>query len=322
MTAMRSILVAGSQGMVGAAVMRRLTQETDLTVTGLARQDVDFRDRGKVFQALAEHRPDTLIIAAAKVGGIEANRSQPVAFLSENLQIELNLIDGAHQAGIPNLLFLGSSCIYPKFAEQPIKESALLTGALETTNEAYAIAKIAGIRLCEAYETEFGRDYRSLMPTNLYGPGDNYDPINSHVIPGMLRRFHEARQQSASSVSIWGTGTPRREFLHVDDLADAVAFVLRCPRATWLAHTAPRQRFVNVGVGHDLSIAELAKLVADTVGLTARIELDPSKPDGTPRKLLDVSRLTAMGWQARTDLVAGLKDSYAWFLANQEQARQ
>lgn len=322
MTAVRNVVVAGSRGMVGSAVIRRLQNANDLAVKGLARSDVDFRDRRQVFSTLAALRPDVLVVAAAKVGGIEANRSQPVAFLSENLQIELNLIDAAHEADVPQVLFLGSSCIYPKFAEQPIQEHSLLTGTLEVTNEAYAIAKIAGIRLCEAYETEFGRDYRSLMPTNLYGPGDNFDPINSHVIPGMLRRFHDAKQQGASQVTVWGTGTPKREFLHVDDLADAVAFVLDCPRATWLEHTAPRQRFVNVGLGTDLSIAELATMIARTVGFQGEIAFDPNKPDGTPRKLLDVSRLAAMGWRARTGLEAGLADAYRWYLRYQETARQ
>nr|WP_240624032.1 GDP-L-fucose synthase [Ahniella affigens] len=308
--------------MVGSAVMRRLQAVEGLAVQGLARPELDFRDRVHVFSTLASLRPDVLIIAAAKVGGIEANRSQPVRFLSDNLQIELNLIDAAHAAGVQQVLFLGSSCIYPKFAEQPIEERSLLTGALEVTNEAYAIAKIAGIRLCEAYESEFGRDYRSLMPTNLYGPGDNFDPVNSHVIPGMMRRFHEAAKLGADQVSVWGTGTPKREFLHVDDLADAVLFVLNCPRATWLSHTAPRQRFVNVGVGNDLAIAELAALIAKTVGFRGEIVFDPTKPDGTPRKLLDVSRMAAMGWQARTPLADGLAEAYRWYLDHLDTARQ
>lgn len=307
--------------MVGSAVLRRLQGQPGTEAIGLSRADVDFRDRAAVSAALARLKPDVLVIAAAKVGGIEANRTQPVAFLAENLDIELNLIGAAHAADVGQVVFLGSSCIYPKFAEQPIREESLLTGALEPTNEAYAIAKIAGIRLCEAHDLEFGRDYRSLMPTNLYGPGDNFDPTGSHVIPGLLRRFHEAALAGAPEVTVWGTGTPRREFLHVDDLADAVAFTIDLPRARWLEQTTPRQRFLNVGCGADLSIAELARLVADTVGFRGELRFDPTKPDGTPRKLLDVSRLAALGWAARRDLREGLAESFAWFLEHRATAR-
>lgn len=307
--------------MVGSAVLRRLQGQPGTEAIGLSRADVDFRDRAAVSAALARLKPDVLVIAAAKVGGIEANRTQPVAFLAENLDIELNLIGAAHAADVGQVVFLGSSCIYPKFAEQPIREESLLTGALEPTNEAYAIAKIAGIRLCEAHDLEFGRDYRSLMPTNLYGPGDNFDPTGSHVIPGLLRRFHEAALAGAPEVTVWGTGTPRREFLHVDDLADAVAFTIDLPRARWIEQTTPRQRFLNVGCGADLSIAELARLVADTVGFRGELRFDPTKPDGTPRKLLDVSRLAALGWAARRDLREGLAESFAWFLEHRATAR-
>ncbi len=317
----RRVVVAGSRGMVGAAVVRRLAQELATQTIGLARAEVDFTDRPAVFARLAELKPDVLVIAAAKVGGIEANRTQPVAFLTDNLLIELNLINGAHAAGVKQVVFLGSSCIYPKFAEQPIREESLLTGALEPTNEAYALAKIAGIRLCEAHDQEFGRDYRSLMPTNLYGPGDNFDATGSHVIPGMMRRFHEARQAGAESVTVWGSGTPRREFLHVDDLADAVVFVMNLPRAEWANQTQPNQRYLNVGCGEDLSIAELARHVADTVGFSGDLVFDRSKPDGTPRKLLDVSRLSALGWRARQPLAQGLRDSFNWFLEHQQTAR-
>jgi len=322
MTTERRIVVAGSRGMVGSAVMRRLADERGVTPIGLSRDIVDLRDRAAVYRVLAELRADSLVIAAAKVGGIEANRTQPVAFLIDNLDIQSNLISGAHAADIPQIVFLGSSCIYPKFAEQPIREESLLTGPLEPTNDAYALAKITGIRLCEAYEQEFGRDYRSLMPTNLYGPGDNFDPTGSHVIPGMMRRFDEAREAGAASVTVWGSGTPRREFLHVDDLADAVAFVLALPRATWESATAPRRRFLNVGCGEDLSIAELAGLIARTVGFPGSLEFDRGKPDGTPRKLLDVTRINTLGWRAGRDLAEGLRASYDWFRAHLSDARR
>lgn len=322
MTTDRRIVVAGSRGMVGSAVMRRLAGESGVTPIGLSREIVDFRDRAAVYRVLAGLRADSLVIAAAKVGGIEANRTQPVAFLTDNLDIQSNLISGAHAADVPQIVFLGSSCIYPKFAEQPIREESLLTGPLEPTNDAYALAKITGIRLCEAYEQEYGRDYRSVMPTNLYGPGDNFDPTGSHVIPGMMRRFDEAREADAASVTVWGSGTPRREFLHVDDLADAVAFVLALPRDAWESATAPRRRFLNVGCGEDLSIAELADLIALTVGFRGSLEFDRSKPDGTPRKLLDVTRINSLGWRAGRDLAEGLRASYDWFRAHLLDARR
>ena len=299
----KRIYVAGHRGMVGQALVRRLAREECEVLT--AERSVDLREQAEVRAWFAEHRPDAVLLAAAKVGGIMANATRPGEFLYDNLAIAANVIEASRQAEVEKLLFLGSSCIYPKFAEQPITEDALLTGALEPTNEAYAIAKIAGLKLAAAYRKQYGCDYISAMPTNLYGPGDNYDPEGSHVIPGLIRRFHEAKQAGADSVTIWGTGTPRREFLHVDDLADACFFLLQ---------NYSDESHVNVGYGEDLPIIDLAREVAAVVGFDGTIETDTSRPDGTPRKLMDSSRLSAMGWSPSIGLREGLESAYAAFL--------
>jgi len=262
-----------------------------------------------------------VVLAAAKVGGIYANSTYPAEFIYQNLMIQANIIHAAHTAGVQRLLFLGSSCIYPKSVPQPMPEEALLTGTLEATNEPYAIAKIAGIKLCESYNRQHGRDYRSVMPTNLYGPGDNYHPDNSHVIPALLRRFHQAVQTQAPEVVIWGSGTPMREFLHVDDMAAASVHVMNLPPDVYRAHTQPMLSHINVGTGQDCAIRELAQTVARVTGFTGKLTFDASKPDGTPRKLMDVSRLARLGWQASIGLEDGLRDAYAWFVAHQGSAR-
>ena len=299
----KRIYVAGHGGMVGRALVRRLETEDCEVLT--ADRSVDLREQAAVRGWFAEHKPDAVILAAARVGGIMANATRPGEFLYDNLAIAANVIEAARLQGAEKLLFLGSSCIYPKHADQPITEDALLTGALEPTNEAYAIAKIAGLKLAAAYRTQYGCDFISAMPTNLYGPGDNYDPDGSHVIPGLIRRFHEARLAGAAEVAIWGTGTPKREFLHVDDLADACIFLL----ANYSGET-----HVNVGFGEDIAILGLARMVAATVGYEGRIVTDTSKPDGTPRKLLDCTKLTALGWSPSIGLEEGLRHAYAAFL--------
>jgi GDP-L-fucose synthase len=302
----RRIFVAGHRGMVGSAVVRRLAGEGCEILT-LGRGQVDLRRQQPTEDWIAAERPDAVIVAAATVGGILANASRPADFIYDNLAIETNLIHAAHQARVKKLLFLGSSCIYPKFATQPMAEDALLTGALEPTNEWYAIAKIAGIKLCQAYRKQHGDDFISAMPTNLYGPGDNFDLASSHVVPALIRKIEEARLSGSPQVEIWGSGTPRREFLYVDDLADACVFLLK--RYSGHDH-------INVGTGTDLTIRELAETIARVVGYRGGFTYDSSKPDGTPRKLLDVSRLSALGWRASTSLEAGLKQSYDWFSAN------
>lgn len=302
------IWVAGHGGMVGSAVVRRLQREPVEVLTA-PRDRLDLRDRAAVKAWLADSRPDVVVVAAAKVGGIWANNSLPVDFLQDNLAIELSVIAGAHEAGVRKLLMLGSSCIYPKLAPQPISEDALLTGPLEPTNEWYAIAKIAGLKLCQAYRRQYGADFVSLMPTNLYGPGDNYHPEQSHVPAGLIRRMDEARRTGADSVVVWGTGTPRREFLYVDDLADACLHVLR----SYSDETA-----LNVGVGADITIADFARTVAEVVGFRGKLVFDASRPDGTPRKLLDVSRINALGWTASTPLSEGLARAYADYLARRD----
>jgi GDP-L-fucose synthase len=306
------IYVAGHRGLVGSAIWRRLSSDGFINLIGATSAELDLRDRGKVFDFMREQRPDVVIDAAARVGGIHANDTYSADFLSENLQIQLNVMDAANAADVDRLLFLGSSCIYPKFAEQPIKESALLTGALEPTNEAYAIAKIAGILQVQSYRKQYGRRWISAMPTNLYGPGDNFHPQNSHVLPALLRRIHAAKVSGEREVSIWGSGLPRREFLYVDDLADASLFLLENYDAG---------ETINVGVGEDLSIHELAELVAETVGYDGELFQDTSQPDGTPRKLLDVSRLNELGWRAQTDLAEGVAKTYDWYLEHMENAR-
>ena len=302
----RRVFVAGHRGMVGSAIVRRLAGEGCEILT-VGRGQVDLRRQQPTEEWIAAERPDAVIVAAATVGGILANSSRPADFIYDNLAIETNLIHAAHLARVKKLLFLGSSCIYPKFAPQPMTEDALLTGALEPTNEWYAIAKIAGIKLCQAYRKQHGDDFISAMPTNLYGPGDNFDLASSHVVPALIRKIEEARLAGSPQVEIWGSGTPRREFLYVDDLADACVFLLK--RYSGHDH-------VNVGTGTDLTIRELAETIARVVGYRGGFAYDSSKPDGTPRKLLDVSRLAALGWRASTSLEAGLKQSYDWFTAN------
>lgn len=299
----RRVYVAGHGGMVGAALVRRLEGEGCLVLT--ADRSVDLREQGAVRQWFADNTPDTVIVAAARVGGIMANDTRPAEFLYDNLMIEANVIEAAHRHDAAKLLFLGSSCIYPRLAPQPITEDALLTGPLEPTNAWYAVAKIAGIKLCQAYRRQYGRDFISAMPTNLYGPGDNFDPASSHVLPALIRKAHEARLAGAESITLWGSGTPRREFLHVDDLADGCIHLL--------THYSGEEH-VNIGSGTDLTINELARAVCRTVGFEGRIEHDISKPDGTPRKLMDGSKIAAMGWRPKIGLEEGIADAYRWFL--------
>jgi nucleoside-diphosphate-sugar epimerase len=317
---MTKIYVAGHRGMVGGAILRRLEAEGRGTVVR-THAALDLTDQAAVRDFMASERPDAVILAAAKVGGIHANDTYPAEFIYENLMIQANVIHQAHAAGVQRLLFLGSSCIYPREAPQPMAEDALLTGPLEPTNEPYAVAKIAGIKLCESYARQYGRDYRSVMPTNLYGPGDNFHPQNSHVLPALIRRFHEAARDGAETVTIWGSGTPRREFLHVDDMAEASLFVMDMDRGAYEARTRPMLSHINVGTGEDVSILELARMVAEVTGFRGRIETDPTKPDGTPRKLMDVSRLAGMGWRARTPLREGIAGTYRWFLDNAGELR-
>jgi nucleoside-diphosphate-sugar epimerase len=316
------IFIAGHRGMVGGAIMRRLQAraEADSNVSLLARSsaELDLRDQAAVRAFFKQERPDVVILAAAKVGGIHANNTYPADFIHDNLLIQTNVIGQAHAADVQKLMFLGSSCIYPREAPQPMSEEALLTGPLEATNEPYAIAKIAGIKLCESFNRQHGRDYRSVMPTNLYGPGDNFHPDNAHVVPALLRRFHEAARSGAEEVVVWGSGTPRREFLHVDDMAEATLFVLDLDAETYQRETRPMLSHVNVGCGTDVSIRELAEAMARVTGFRGRLVFDTSKPDGTPRKLMDVGRLSRLGWEARIDLEEGLEETYRWFLAQSE----
>ena len=301
--------ITGHRGMVGSALVREAEKRGGHDVITAGRDTLDLLNQQAVFDFLATKKPDIVMIAAAKVGGIHANATYPADFIYENLSIAANLVEGSRRAGVPRVLFLGSSCIYPKMAPQPMPEDCLLTSPLEVTNEAYAIAKIAGLKLCQHYRAQHGLMYHSAMPTNLYGPGDNYHPENSHVIPALIRRFHEAKEDGAASVTIWGTGTPRREFLHVDDLAAACFHLLGLENPP---------DWVNVGVGNDVTILELAQLVAETVGFTGEILTDPTKPDGTPRKLMDVSRIKATGWSPVIDFRDGLAGAYGDFLASLE----
>lgn len=316
------IFVAGHQGMVGSAITRRLHQLGVGEVLTASRRELDLTDQAAVRDFFKRNPIDHVVLAAAKVGGIHANASYPAEFIYENLMIEANVIHAAHLSGVTRLLFLGSSCIYPRMAEQPMAESALLTGRLEETNEPYAIAKIAGIKLCESYNRQYGRDYRSVMPTNLYGPGDNFHQENSHVIPALMRRFHEAVQSGAEEVAIWGSGAPLREFLHVDDMAAAAVFVMNLPVEEYRRSTQPMLSHINVGTGKDCSIRELAETVARVTGFRGRLLWDATKPDGTPRKLLDVSRLEGMGWHARIGLEEGLAATYRWFIDHQDSFRR
>jgi len=306
----KRVWVAGHRGMVGAALVRRLARE-DCTTLTVGRDQVDLRDPQTVQAWMKQAQPQTVVLAAAKVGGIHANNSRPVDFLYDNLMIEANILHAAFAVGVEKLLFLGSSCIYPRLAPQPIPEDALLTGPLEPTNEAYAIAKIAGIKLCQAYRRQNGADFISAMPTNLYGPHDNFDLETSHVLPALIRKMDDARRTGEEGVVIWGSGTPRREFLHVDDCADALVYLLR--------HYSGESH-VNVGCGEDVTILELAEMIRTVVGFSGRMAMDPSKPDGTPRKLLDVGALHGLGWKPRISLQAGLKTTYDWYLANGKNA--
>ena len=315
------VFVAGHRGMVGSAIVRQLEKQPTVEVITAGRSELNLLNQAEVQAWFKANEMDQVYLAAAKVGGIHANNEYPAEFIYENLMIEANIIHSAHQAGVQKLLFLGSSCIYPKNVLQPMREDALLTGILEPTNEPYAIAKIAGIKMCESYNRQYGRDYRSAMPTNLYGPNDNFHPENSHVIPALLRRFHEAKIAEAPQVVAWGSGTPMREFLHVDDMAAASVHVMQLDDATYQANTQPMLSHINVGTGVDCTIKELTETVAKVVGFAGEIVWDTSKPDGTPRKLMDVSRLRALGWQASIPLEEGLRDAYQWFLEHQNDFR-
>lgn len=307
--------------MVGSALMRHLSEDADVELVLQSHAQLDLLKQAEVADFFCQQRIDQVYLAAAKVGGIYANNQYPAEFIYENLMIECNVIHSAYQAGVAKLLLLGSSCIYPKLASQPMAESALLTGALEPTNEPYAIAKIAGIKLCESYNRQYGVDYRSVMPTNLYGEGDNFHPDNSHVIPAMMHRFHEAKVNAASEVLVWGSGKPKREFLYVDDMAGACVHVMGLPKDDYLSATQSRLSHINVGTGEDCSIGELARLIARVVDYHGVLRFDPSKPDGSPRKLLDCDRINALGWNATTQLEDGLLKTYQWYLENQTQLR-
>ena len=315
---MTRIFIAGHRGMVGSAILRKLALDPNVEIVTCNRTELDLTSQIAVETFFAKSSFDQVYLAAAKVGGIHANKTYPAEFIYENLMIEANIIHSAFKHGVKKLLFLGSSCIYPKLADQPMREEALLTGSLECTNEPYAIAKIAGIKLCESYNRQYGNshgiDYRSVMPTNLYGPGDNYHPENSHVIPALIRRFHEAKVNDAPEVVIWGSGTPKREFLHVDDMAEASIHVMNLDNDFYQQNTQLMLSHINVGYGNDVSIAELAVLIGQTIGYKGRITYDSSKPDGTPRKLMDSSRLNALGWQAKITLEEGLVSAYKDFL--------
>jgi GDP-L-fucose synthase len=300
------IYVAGHRGLVGSAIVRAIDASDNHTWVGRTHSELDLLDRKAVFEYVAAEKPEAIIIAAAKVGGIHANNTYPVQFLTENLQIETNLMDTAHAAGIQRLLFLGSSCVYPKLAPQPIKEEYLLTGELEKTNEAYALAKISGLKLVQAYRSQYGHKWISAMPTNMYGPGDNFDLENSHVLPALIRKFHEAKMRGDKSVTLWGSGSPLREFLHADDLASACLFLLE---------NYDDDVAINIGMGKDISIKDLAELIRVIVGFEGLIEWDSSKPDGTPRKLLDVSRMTALGWKPTISLEDGIRSTYDWYIS-------
>lgn len=312
----KRIYVAGHRGMVGSAICRQLSQQDNVELVVRTHEQLDLTSQSDVTAFFAEEKIDQVYLAAAKVGGIHANNTFPAEFIYQNLMIECNIIHAAHMIGINKLLFLGSSCIYPKYAEQPMQESALLTGVLEATNEPYAVAKIAGIKLCESYNRQYGRDYRSVMPTNLYGVNDNFHPQNSHVIPALMRRFHEAKESGASEVVVWGTGTPMREFLYVDDMAAASIHVMNLDEKIYQDNTQPMLSHINVGTGVDCTIREMAETMAAVVGFHGKVVFDTSKPDGTPRKLMDVTRLQNLGWQYNFSLHDGLALTYKWFLDN------
>lgn len=317
----KRIFVTGHTGLVGSAIVRRLTGDADCEIITRSHSELDLQNQADVEGFFRQIPIDLVYLAAGMVGGIHANNTYPAEFIYRNLMIECNVIHSAHAFGVQKLLFLGSSCIYPKMATQPIVEEALLTGVLEPTNEPYAVAKIAGIKLCESYNRQYGRDYRCIMPTNLYGPNDNFHPENSHVIPALLRRFHNAVQSNADKVVIWGSGKPRREFLHVDDLANAAVHVMNLPRVDIAAHTQPMGSPINVGAGRDYTISEVAETICRVTGFGGRLVFDPGKPDGTPQKLLDVSRIHALGWKSEIPLEKGLQDTYQWMLANRDNLR-
>ena len=311
---MKKIFVAGHRGMVGSAICRQLQKQADVEIITRTRDELDLCDQLAVHEFLQLEKPDEVILAAAKVGGIHANNTYPAEFIYQNLQIQNNVIHAAHKNDVQKLLFLGSSCIYPRAVEQPMREASLLTGILEPTNEPYAIAKIAGIKMCESYNRQYGRDYRSVMPTNLYGAGDNYHPENSHVVPALIRRFHEAKENRLNEVVVWGSGTPMREFLYVDDMAEASLYVHRLDQDTYLENTEPMLSHINVGTGIDVTIKELAENVMEVVGFVGKLVFDKSKPDGTMRKLMDLERLSFLGYNAPTSLRSGLELAYADFL--------
>lgn len=309
----RRIYVAGHRGLVGSAIVRALRKRGHAEIVTRTHAELDLTDQAQVRAFFTAEQIDEVYLAAARVGGIHANNTYPAEFIYDNLMMQSNVIHEAWRAGVGKLLFLGSSCIYPRMADQPIREEYLMTGTLEPTNEPYAVAKIAGIKMCESYHRQYGADFRSVMPTNLYGPGDNYHPENSHVIPALIRRFHEAKINAAPVVSIWGSGTPRREFLYVDDMADACLHVMNLARIEYDRHTTPMLSHINVGTGEDVTIREIAEVIRRTVGYQGDIAFDTDKPDGTPRKLLDVARLTALGWQPRMALEEGIKETYERF---------
>ena len=318
---MKKIFVAGHRGMVGSAICRQLKKKSEVEIITRTREELDLCDQSAVHEFMKSEKPDEVILAAAKVGGIHANNTYPAEFIYQNLQIQNNVIHAAHINDVQKLLFLGSSCIYPRAVGQPMREDALLTGILEPTNEPYAIAKIAGIKMCESYNRQYGRDYRSVMPTNLYGPGDNYHPENSHVVPALIRRFHEAKENNLDEVVVWGSGKPMREFLYVDDMAEASLYVHRLDLDTYLENTGPMLSHINVGTGTDVTIKELAKNIMDVVGFVGKLVFDKSKPDGTMRKLMDVERLGCLGYVAPTNLRSGLELAYADFLENASRLR-
>ncbi len=317
----KRIYIAGHRGMVGSAIYRQLRQHDDCHLITRSHAELDLTSQAAVDQFFRQEQPDQVYLAAAKVGGIHANNSYPADFIYQNLMIEANIIHAAHQHGVQQLLFLGSSCIYPRAVPQPMREEALLTGTLEPTNEPYAIAKIAGIKLCESYNRQHNRDYRSVMPTNLYGPNDNFHPQNSHVIPALMRRFHEAVDTGAEKVVIWGSGKPMREFLHVDDMAAASIHVMNLDQASYRANTQPMLSHINVGSGSDCTIRQLAETIARVTGFNGQLEFDTSQPDGTARKLMDTSRLNALGWQPAIPLEQGLQQTYAWFVEHLDDYR-
>jgi GDP-L-fucose synthase len=317
----QTVYIAGHKGMVGSAIMRQLQDDSTNIIITASRDELDLTNQQAVYQFFADNQIDQVYLAAAKVGGIHANNEYPAEFIYQNLMIEANIIHAAHANNVQKLLFLGSSCIYPKLAQQPMKEEALLTGILESTNEPYAVAKIAGIKLCESYNRQYGRDYRSVMPTNLYGQNDNFHPENSHVIPALMRRFYEAKLNNQNRAIVWGSGAPMREFLHVDDMAHASIFVMNLDSKIYQQETNPMLSHINVGTGIDCTIRELAETMAKITGFEGKVKFDKTKPDGTPRKLMDVQRLEKLGWKARTNLEVGLAQTYQWFLSNKDNFR-